>query len=236
MPLPLRAIGKATERIGGNGNASPRKLAAWTTLLLAVAGLMTTIHTFSLMQNNNLIKKAQTGEIVAGEEFAIRMQSSTGLKALAMPAQNAAAILFLAWTFRACRNTRREALGRAPFWGVAAWFIPLVNLYLPYRIIRSVWLDCHPGGETPRFMKAWWALWLASLVLTAIMAVWTVINLLSPPYDSLAGIMTYNNIQISGHLASIAAIPFLIMVIRGITIAQESSLERQNERGPNNTQ
>jgi hypothetical protein len=57
-------------------------------------------------------------------------------------------ILFLIWQHHAATTAR--ALGwparRPPGWGVAFWFIPIVNFWMPYQAIR----DCLPPGDPHR--------------------------------------------------------------------------------------
>lgn len=52
------------------------------------------------------------------------------------------AIVFIAWFFRMRRNTGLLAPDRfrnGPGWAIGAWFIPLVNLWMPYRIALDMW-------------------------------------------------------------------------------------------------
>jgi Domain of unknown function (DUF4328)/Protein of unknown function (DUF2510) len=66
------------------------------------------------------------------------------------------AIIFaLVWQFRAASAAR--ALGypatRSPAWGVGCWFVPVVNLWMPYQAVR----DCLPPGDPNRpHVLRWW--------------------------------------------------------------------------------
>ena len=63
------------------------------------------------------------------------------------------------WQHRAASAGR--ALGipsrRSPAWGVGSWFVPIVNLWMPYSAVR----DCLPSGHPhrPRVLH-WWIAWL----------------------------------------------------------------------------
>ena len=80
----------------------------------------------------------------------------------------AAVIVACIWQHRAASAAR--ALGypseRSPAWGVGCWFVPIVNLWMPYRSIR----DCLPPGDPQRTrVLRWWVALLAAgcLWLTA---------------------------------------------------------------------
>jgi Domain of unknown function (DUF4328)/Protein of unknown function (DUF2510) len=66
-----------------------------------------------------------------------------------------AVIVACIWQFRAATSAR--ALGypahRSPGWGVACWFVPIVNFWMPYEAI----LDClAPGDPGRQLIGRWW--------------------------------------------------------------------------------
>jgi hypothetical protein len=73
----------------------------------------------------------------------------------------AAVVVACIWQHRAASAAR--ALGfpadRSPAWGVGCWFVPVVNLWMPYGAIR----DCLPPGDPlrPRVLR-WWIAFLAA--------------------------------------------------------------------------
>jgi hypothetical protein len=78
----------------------------------------------------------------------------------------AAVIVACIWQHRAA--TAARALGfpsrRSPAWGVGAWFVPVVNLWVPYGAIR----DCLPPGADPEraHVLRWWIAWVTAFVLS----------------------------------------------------------------------
>ena len=80
-------------------------------------------------------------------------------------------IAFLAWLHRTCRNL--PALGAdklefSPGWAIGCWFVPILNLFRPYQVVREAWLASNPecageanpgwrGGPTSPLLKFWWA-------------------------------------------------------------------------------
>jgi len=65
----------------------------------------------------------------------------------------AAVVYACVWQYRAAATAR--ALGypakRSPGWGVGSWFVPVVNLWMPYQAIR----DCLPTDDPHRALVRW---------------------------------------------------------------------------------
>lgn len=79
-------------------------------------------------------------------------------------------VSFLGFKIRAARNLRAlnvPGLQYDPWWAVASYFIPVVNLVVPYRAMREILVASTPGPslesppDTPA-LTAWWSLWLTS--------------------------------------------------------------------------
>ena len=76
-----------------------------------------------------------------------------------------AAIVFACiWQHRAA--TAARSLGypaaRSPGWGVGCWFVPIVNLWMPYGAVRDCLPPDHP--ERARVLR-WWVAWLCTVYL-----------------------------------------------------------------------
>jgi hypothetical protein len=77
----------------------------------------------------------------------------------------AAVVVACIWQHRAATTAR--ALGfpsrRSPAWGVVSWFVPVVNLWIPYGAIR----DCLPIGDPQRaHVLRWWIAWVIGFALS----------------------------------------------------------------------
>jgi hypothetical protein len=77
-----------------------------------------------------------------------------------------AVIVACVWQHRAASAARALGLPatHSPGWGVGCWFVPFVNLFMPYQAIR----DCLPAGHPGRrLVLGWWLLlmgcWTTSL-------------------------------------------------------------------------
>jgi hypothetical protein len=83
-------------------------------------------------------------------------------------------ITFLVWTYRVNSSVRRlgtEGMQFTPGWSVGWYFIPLANLWKPFRAMREIWVASKYSSSDWKDKPAsslvgfWWALWLASGML-----------------------------------------------------------------------
>jgi hypothetical protein len=77
----------------------------------------------------------------------------------------AAVIVACIWQHRAAAAARELGFPahRSPAWGVGSWFVPVVNLWMPYGALR----DCLPPGDPHRAqVLRWWIAWIAGVWLT----------------------------------------------------------------------
>jgi hypothetical protein len=78
-------------------------------------------------------------------------------------------VLFLGWLWRAHRQAG-AARRYAPGWVVAGWLLPVVNLWLPPRLIHDVWVGSAPHRRVDRhrvgfIVAAWWVSLLSAIGL-----------------------------------------------------------------------
>jgi hypothetical protein len=80
----------------------------------------------------------------------------------------ATAVCWLLWQYRASWNTFAAGYSGdiTPGWSIAYWFIPIANLFRPYKAIETIWGESgarrsllqEPGG----ILGLWWAVWVIS--------------------------------------------------------------------------
>lgn len=79
----------------------------------------------------------------------------------------AAVVIACIWQHRAASAGR--ALGipsrHSPAWGVGSWFVPIVNLWIPYAAVRDCLPPEHP--HRPRVLH-WWIAWLLASILSSV--------------------------------------------------------------------
>lgn len=80
-------------------------------------------------------------------------------------------VFFLMWLYRAHNNLGAfdpwRRLNYSAGWAVGSFFVPFVNLVVPYRAVKEVWQRSRPSDETllsqpgpPVWFPVWWLFWL----------------------------------------------------------------------------
>ncbi|MEU3353298.1 DUF4328 domain-containing protein [Streptomyces sp. NPDC037389] len=86
----------------------------------------------------------------------------------------ATAVLWVIWFRRVRLNAEVFAPGTHRFgsgWAVGSWFTPVVNLWFPKQMANDTYRASAPGGpqSAPKgLLNAWWVLWIAANVLSAV--------------------------------------------------------------------
>jgi hypothetical protein len=90
----------------------------------------------------------------------------------------AAAVVFLFWQHRAYKNLPALDVPRPEFssgWVIGSWFVPILNLFRPYEIMKYIHNKSDPetvrigfgdydtGGDST--LKAWWGFWIATAIV-----------------------------------------------------------------------
>lgn len=80
------------------------------------------------------------------------------------------AVIFIQWFRRAYFNLHQKVEHLSYSEGMAAgcWFIPFVNLYRPYQIMRELYRETRLinsidyNSKTTRYINWWWGLWITN--------------------------------------------------------------------------
>lgn len=79
------------------------------------------------------------------------------------------AIIVLRWVYLAARaaNTVSNQIAVTPGWAVGRFFLPILNLWRPFRGVAEIWrVSVDPVAphriQTPALLRWWWGLWLAT--------------------------------------------------------------------------
>jgi hypothetical protein len=88
------------------------------------------------------------------------------------------AAMVVTWMYKAYRNLPilgHSTLDNKPIWAIVCWFVPIMNLFAPYQVVREIWwrsdpeiLTANPHRSTP-LVVSWWTVWISNMVL----ALWT---------------------------------------------------------------
>lgn len=221
--------------------ASARPHVKLLMIVLAVNVVVQMVAVASAFTHIDLLYKLMTYGIIEQLSPAVRVQqqASDARETLARIAQAvafaASGIVFLFWLHRAYANLK--ALGGeprySPVWAVAAFVVPVVNLFMPFLILQEVWRASDPETVDAKGAKAlnivvedssksllvvvWWGLWLLA-VIDAVVA-----------YRWHAGRQVLNDDAIASWL--VIAMSLLLMVNSIVTLLLARKVTaRQDER------
>lgn len=161
---------------------SPRGLAVGVAVLLGVSALTALLGSAADLYTWSLMKDVQADPLKVAQstlEGADVLTSASG--ALQSLALLATAVVFVIWFHRVRVNGGifdPGAFTQSSGWAIGAWFIPLGNLFLPYRVAAQSWaasVQLGPDGSVRRVstvpLTSWWILWVLSRILDAVATV-----------------------------------------------------------------
>lgn len=207
---------------------SPLSLAFWVKRFMWVHILVSCLLLVSFLWELKVLKDSQNGLFVDQASF---------LKALESPGEiiGYLAIVFLLiffvggiivfkWIKLANKNVR--ALGAknlefSPGWAVGWFFVPIANLFKPYKVMNEIWSATHSPenwekNENHRAVQKWWGLWIGSSGLMQLS------NNLEKKADSVDKIIQLSYINIGGEILWIfLCLCFLTLVTRISTVQVE---------------
>lgn len=157
----------------------------------------------------------------------------TGLAGLAMMAfalvSLAAAALIAAWIWRAhvnLRALRLEGLNFSPAWALLSFFVPLINLVVPFQAMRelynrSIGEEALFAAQSAPDVTSWWASYLTGEIIPAVLLLFksigplTGIHVVTPP--------TADGLLLLFAIVLIASAAFFLQrIIATVTAAQSA--------------
>ncbi|MFD7028661.1 DUF4328 domain-containing protein [Streptomyces sp. NPDC059917] len=187
---------------------SPQGLATALTILLAVAGAVDLAAAAIGFGTDAAADFAGDGPLTG----AALMYATVGIAQLVLLLGTG--VVFIVWFHRTRVNGgvfRPDLFVQGPGWAIGSWFIPIVNLFLPFRIAQDVWrasVQAAPDGSaravsvTP--VTIWWVTFIGS-------------NLIARASDSV------------GSLLSAVSAVFAVLFVRRLTAMQHAKAVQ----GPN---
>lgn len=171
-----------------------------------------------------------------GEQLPVWLMLQGIIVLLRAPIYISTVVMFLVWIYRAHSNLtylKSEYLEFTPGWAVGWWFVPFLNLFKPYQVVREIWSESDPDEinvsneptflsaslhQAPSYMLAWWLFWIISNISSNVVS--RAFDVEDPNSLQLFGIAFIVN----GVLSLIAAI-LAIMVVRDVTDRQDKRNE-----------
>ncbi|MEU6816449.1 DUF4328 domain-containing protein [Streptomyces sp. NPDC046860] len=88
----------------------------------------------------------------------------------------ATAVVYLRWLWRVRANAEvfdASSQSKARWWTIGGWFVPVVNLWFPRRVVLDAWDASAPQGRPAGhgLVDLWWTLWVAGLVVDRLLRV-----------------------------------------------------------------
>jgi Domain of unknown function (DUF4328) len=178
-------------------------------------------------------------EVTGDEEFGdnpggmVVILLRLGLLLLSIGVYITTVVLFLMWLHRSLSNVQAFGYNQrdhSPAWAVGSFFIPFVNLVVPFKATREAWEKSVPPDDNffsvpspPATFAAWWTFWLACCIAG---------NIAFRVERSAA--ISQVGIEILGaitELLTVIAGIFAFLVIREIDQRQTSTSQRLNLGG-----
>lgn len=169
--------------------ASARGRGLVSAALLALCAMISLVAIFFTLAEIRLLQSIVDGAEISPSE-ADANDNRQGLVALVqLTAIIASVIAFCLWIHRAHRNL--PSLGTlglrfTPGWAVGWYFVPIMNLFRPYQVMREILQASHPASDGSRpdvwklapvtpLLALWWAAYIISGILGNISArlAWT---------------------------------------------------------------
>ncbi len=161
-----------------------------------------------------------------GETTSFWVMAISLLALIQLPVNILTIVFFLIWLNRVYKNLiplRAGPLEHSSGWAVGYWFIPILNLFKPFQVVREVWNQSDPDFDpelsflsssmgTPALLGVWWALWImANLASNASFRMD-----MTGKVDQGVAMTVFGVASLLNMFAAIAA----FMVVKGITARQ----------------
>ncbi|MFE9631052.1 DUF4328 domain-containing protein [Streptomyces sp. NPDC006463] len=204
---------------------SPQGLATALTVLLSVAAA---VNLFSA--GANLFAWSLMKDVIAapGRVPQDTLDLSDVLTGLAggfqLLAMLGTATVFIIWFHRVRTNGevfRPDAFTLGRGWAIGAWFVPVGNLFLPFRVARQTWeasTQLGPDGAYRHVssapLTAWWVVWVVAACADRVFS--RMYKLAETP----AAVRDASVVGIVSDLLAVAAAVLAVLFVRGLTALQ----------------
>ena len=127
------------------------------------------------------------------------------------------AVTFIQWFRRAYFNLHLKVnhLSHSEGWAAGSWFVPIVNLYRPYQIMKELYLETEALLTKKELLLGenfstssvgwWWTFWITNSIIGQI-----IFRYPSETIDDLIGG------TVAGMIGSIAGIPLALIAVKVI--------------------
>jgi hypothetical protein len=229
---------------------SGKTLALWTTILLAANALLGSIQV-GLDSLQIFLISAQPETVAAAlsdDDIDFSEMPGGGLQLAVLLHAGAAAIfnlivmittviVFLIWEYRANSNLRPLGVLDHEYssrWAVGSWFVPFLNLVVPFQIIRAIWRESDPdtvnanggfsgwnySGAGEFILNVWWGFWIGANIVGRIS------ERISLRAEELSEYAFACQVSIFASALIVIAALLALRVVRGVNARQEERYKR----------
>jgi len=213
-------------------------------MLLLAAGAI--ISVLSLIASGALAGSLRdAGDLGAPYEFGATVAEVVyvGVALLQVVSFVATAFVFLMWLHRAYRNLPAlgaTALDTTPGWAVGYFFIPFVNLFKPFQVVKEIWRESKPGDEsrevfgggeaarpdTPALVGWWWGFWIVANVSGRVS------NQVGDRLGTIEGMLLASWVSIVSDALFVIAAVLAILIVKRIDEMQEAKFRETLAQRP----
>ncbi|NUP08747.1 MAG: DUF4328 domain-containing protein [Polyangiaceae bacterium] len=221
---PVRKVSPEPPRDGAFRYRETRNLSLLVIGLLGACALVSLLHIWSALIENELVAQVLLGHFDreafdAVDERARMLQVASAVTVLST------AMAFLLFVHRTSTNVR--ALGArnleySPAWAVGCFFVPIASLWKPVAAMRELYWAAEPEHdgtswvrrETPSVIGAWWVLWWAAMIGFSLNK-----ELLSGSHPEQ--VIVHNQVGVAVQLIRVAAAVCGALVVRELSRRQQ---------------
>lgn len=157
---------------------SARGRARWAVASLCVVIALDVITALTECAELRLLNQMIAGREVPGAEWNSVYTQQQVVGAVVLGVGLVTTALLAVWLYRAYKNLLafgQSGLRYSPAWAAGSWFVPIVNLFVPFRIVREAWRACDPathpadplgwqGVRVPPLLGWWWGVEILAVV------------------------------------------------------------------------
>jgi hypothetical protein len=142
-----------------------RAMVASLAVVLSMAAAV--VGAIALLQRRASVIDQQAGRGPSFERFTEIDDRAVLLSYVDVGARALAGICVVVWFWRAYKNLKLMGrAARAPGWAIGGWFVPIMNLFRPYQMMKELARESPRvrGGEGAGAVGLWWLLHLIAFI------------------------------------------------------------------------
>lgn len=145
------------------------------------------------------------------------------------------AVFFIYWFRRAYNNLSLSLRANTLYsdgWAAGCWFVPFINLYRPYEIMKEIWVKTQESIPNLLNIKSsaiigfWWVCWLVSNILANISTRFY-------PKETITDYINSSYLQLVSDVIELVALVLVISIVKQVSkmeTALQNSLINEEEK------